>query len=87
MLQEAGTVILAGVAHIPKHDPGWGGTFQLLLGFFVGCPITVAGVYLTVGLWRVKDGKTWFNHLFGPLVFVIGLAVAVPCFGFAFHLL
>ncbi|MGX1756663.1 hypothetical protein ACWIG5_07070 [Streptomyces lydicus] len=86
MSHAVGTVILAGVAHLPKHDPGWAPGFLALLGIF-GCVLVCAGVALTRSLLRVKDGKNWFNFVFGPVVLVIGLAMAVVGFGFAFRLL
>ncbi|AJC56707.1 hypothetical protein [Streptomyces sp. 769] len=79
-------MILVGVAHIPKHDPGLAPDLLEFLGF-VGCVFVFAGVGLTKGLWRVRDDKNWFNCLFGPVVFVLGLAMAVVGFGFSFGLL
>ncbi|MYT32736.1 MULTISPECIES: hypothetical protein [unclassified Streptomyces] len=86
MSHEAGSVVLAGVAHIPKHDPGLAPDLLELLGF-VGCVFVFAGIGLTNGLWRVKNGKNWFTYLFGPVVFVLGLAMTVMGFGFSFGLL
>ncbi|QHC26033.1 hypothetical protein [Streptomyces sp. GS7] len=85
-MDAASTVILAGVAHIPKHDPGWAPSFELLLGIF-GCLVVCAGVVLTNGLWRIKDGKSCFTYLFGPVVLAIGLAMTIAGLGLAFHLL
>ncbi|KIZ13732.1 hypothetical protein [Streptomyces natalensis] len=86
MPHETSTVILAGVAHLPKHDPGWGPSLWELLGI-IGCIVVYAGVVLTNGLWRVKDGRGCFTYLFGPVILLIGLAMAIVGFGFAFHLL
>ena len=80
-------MVLAGVAHVDPNEPAdWLG-FLAVPGVVFGLPLVIAGVGLTVALPRVKDGRNWGNYVVGPMFLVIGLAIAVPCFGFAFHLL
>ncbi|MEU9112145.1 hypothetical protein AB0D04_10190 [Streptomyces sp. NPDC048483] len=86
MTGEPGGATLAVVIHIdPNHpDPGLGPFFLALLGL-AGCLVVATGVAVTIALLRVKDEKRWGNYVIGPLVLLLGLAIAVP--GFGFHLL
>ncbi|MFK0294371.1 hypothetical protein ACIQU6_28405 [Streptomyces sp. NPDC090442] len=88
MAAEPGSVVLAGVAHI-SHSAAtdWLGTVLMLVGFFAGIPLIVAGVAFTRALLGVKDRKTWFNYAFGPAVLLVGLTLTVCCLGRAFRLL
>ncbi|QHC26034.1 hypothetical protein [Streptomyces sp. GS7] len=57
-----------------------------LLGL-AGCLIAGSGVYMTLALRRAYDGKKWGDYVVGPVMLVIGLAVATVGFGFGFGLL
>ncbi|MFE6687162.1 hypothetical protein ACFVFQ_11860 [Streptomyces sp. NPDC057743] len=87
MYQKASTVILAGVAHVNPNEPAdWLG-FLALPGVILGLPLVVVGVGMTLAIRRVKWRRKWGDYVIGPVFLLVGLAIAVPCFGFAFHLL
>ncbi|MGD3110099.1 hypothetical protein [Streptomyces sp. YGL11-2] len=66
--------------------PDWPGFFLVVLGV-IGCLIAGSGVYMTLALRRAYDGKKWGDYVVGPVMLVIGIAVAIVGFGLAFHLL
>ncbi|WP_274914042.1 hypothetical protein [Streptomyces sp. WZ-12] len=86
MYQEASTVILAGVAHVDPNEPADWLSFLALPGAVFGLPLVIAGVGVTAAIWRMKGRRKWGEYVIGPVILLVGLAIAVPCFGFAFHL-
>ncbi|MFK0296741.1 hypothetical protein ACIQU6_40595 [Streptomyces sp. NPDC090442] len=80
-------VHLAAVVHIdPNHPaPGWPPLLLALVGL-AGGMVLCAGLAVTVALLRVNGRKTWGNYLIGPVITLVGLAIAAFGFGSAFHL-
>ncbi|UXY22304.1 hypothetical protein N8I84_29100 [Streptomyces cynarae] len=65
----------------PDHPATWSGFFLVLLGV-AGCLIVMAGVAVTIALWRVQGARKWGNHVIGPVIVTVGLVAA----GFGFRL-
>jgi hypothetical protein len=59
----------------PEHPATWIGFFWALLGV-AGCLIAITGATVTVALWRVSGRKKWGNYILGPVILMIGLAIA-----------
>ncbi|MEV6027979.1 hypothetical protein [Streptomyces sp. NPDC052036] len=64
------------------HPASWSGFLLALLGI-AGCLIVIAGVAVTIALWRAQGRRKWGNYVLGPTILVVGLAAT----GFGFRLL